>query len=84
MQSNQKIHQELLALYNETARTHTLLHQATTQQVQLSQNIAAARKLLPQFRAELDRLVPDGSISTVIELLDQLRTLLTVPPTTNP
>ena len=84
LDDSQKLHRELLALYNETARSHTLLHQTTVQRVQLAQNIAAARKLLPQFRAELDQLIPNGRVSSVLELLDQLRTLLTIPSTPNP
>lgn len=81
LDDRQKLHQELLALYNETARTHTLLHQATMQQVQLVQNMEAARNLLPLFRAELDPRLPSGQNAYLDELMDRLRTLLTVPPT---
>lgn len=83
LDDRQKLHQELLALYNETARTHTLLHQATFKQVQLERAIEAARNLLPQFQAEVSRFVPAGQSSSIEELLARLKSLLTIPPASN-
>ncbi len=83
LDDTQKLHQELLALYNETARTHTLLHQATLRQLQSAQNMEAARNLLPQFQAVLDDFSGPGQNPTLEELLARLATLLTVPPTSN-
>lgn len=79
LDDRQKLHQELLALYNETARTHTLLHQTTFKRVQAEQTIQAAQVLLPQVQAEIARLVPLDDASPINDLLAQLTDLLAAP-----
>ncbi|MBN9386650.1 MAG: hypothetical protein J0I20_01245 [Chloroflexi bacterium] len=79
LDDRQKLHQELLALYNETAWTHTLLHQATFKQIQAEKSLEAARNLMPLLQAELDLGEAEGQNEALGDLLSRLKSLLAQP-----
>lgn len=80
----QKIHQELLGLYHETTRTHTLLLQATLKQVEAERSLGAIRNLFPQLEDEIGQATQDGQYNAVNDLLARLKGLLDQPSSPNP
>lgn len=72
----QLLQQELVRLYNETSRSHTLMFQAAAQRTQLEQTIQTARSLLAQVQGQLDELIPAGQGAPVHDLLTRLHILL--------
>ncbi len=75
----QILQQELVRLYSETSRSHTLLLQTTVQQARLEKAMQAGQIFLRQAQAQLGQLIPDAQAAPVLDLLNQLQQLLASP-----